>query len=169
MGVTIHFEGSLPDEGSFTTVLSIARNHAKRYGWKVETIDAPDVLLQRVRGEHDWDYRGPVRGIALYPHEDCDPVRLEFDKDLFVQEFTKTQFAGIDVHRQINELLRALAPHFRDLRIEDEGELWDTGDVELLQTHFSNCERVLQEHLRENPSARAKIKLPDGRILDFVE
>ena len=64
-------------------------------GWLTEPIESEQNSLLRVRNkEEEWNYVGPVSGIVLYPSEDYDPVRLEFDSDLYVQEFTKTQFAG---------------------------------------------------------------------------
>jgi hypothetical protein len=65
MGVTIHFEGQL------------ASSIADAEGWQIETIASGDVTLPRVRDEKDWNYTGPVKGIVIYVHEDCDPVRLE--------------------------------------------------------------------------------------------
>ena len=43
--------------------------------------------LTRVRDEQDWDYVGPVKGVVISTDEDCDHVRLEFDSDLYAQEF----------------------------------------------------------------------------------
>ena len=70
MGVTIHFEGSI----------------AKAEGWSSE-IAAKVATLTRVRDEQDWDYVGPVKGVVISTDEDCDHVRLEFDSDLYAQEF----------------------------------------------------------------------------------
>jgi hypothetical protein len=58
-------------------------------GWPIQPIASGEVTLSRVRDEKDWDYIGPVNGIVIYLHEDCDPVRLEFDRDLYIQEFIK--------------------------------------------------------------------------------
>ena len=41
-------------------------------------LESDKVTLLQVRNEQDWDYTRPVKGIAVYLHEDCDPVRLEF-------------------------------------------------------------------------------------------
>lgn len=54
-----------------------------------------------------------MKGIVVNLHEDCDPVRLEFDHDLYLQEFTKTQFAGVQIHIHVLKLLKAIQPFFR--------------------------------------------------------
>jgi len=168
MGVTIHFDGQLLDERAFRGLLGTVTAFANERAWKTESIDSEMVTLLRVRDEEDCDYRGPVKGIAVYPAEDCDPVRLEFDSDLYVQEYTKTQFAGIETHLQVLSLLTALRPFFRDLRVEDEGEYWETQDVQVLSEHMNRIQQVIDEELRNNPAVRTKVKTPEGRIMDLI-
>jgi hypothetical protein len=94
MGVTVHFEGRLKSEHAFARLLQRVAEIAKAKTWLTEMFEKSDATLLRVRNEENWDYKGPTRGITLYIHEDCDPLRLEFDEDLYIQEFVKTQFAG---------------------------------------------------------------------------
>jgi len=136
--------------------------------WQTETIESKEVTLLRVRDEQNWDYTGPVKGIAIYLHEDCDPVRLEFDENLYVQEFTKTQFAGVDWHLKVVALLKAIQPYFREFKVDDEGEFWDTGDTSILADHIQTSNGVIQRIFDENPGARMKVKTPDGRITDLI-
>jgi len=138
-------------------------------GWLTEPIESEQTSLLRVRNkEEEWNYVGPVSGIVLYPSEDYDPVRLEFDSDLYVQEFTKTQFAGPEIHLKVVALLRVLKPFFRQLEVEDGGEYWETGNVQTLTTHMKAVENVIDAELDKNPSARAKVKRADGRIIDLI-
>jgi len=67
-------------------------------------------------------------------------VRLEFDENLYVQEFAKTQFAGVDWHLKVVGLLKAIQSYFRELRVADEGEF---------------C-------------AKMKVKEPDGKTIDLI-
>jgi hypothetical protein len=168
MGVTIHFEGQLTDQVAFQKLIEAAVEFARNLGWKTELIDSEQYTLSRVRDEKELNYVGPVHGVALYPHADCDPVRLEFDRDLYIQEFTKTQFAGISTHLSILQLLKAVKPYFRNLKVEDEGEYWETEDVRVLGEHFSRTQEVIDAELRKDPSARMKVKTPEGRILDIL-
>jgi len=70
MGVTIHFEGQLLDEKTYQELVAFVSSTAKIEGWRTEPIEWRKVTLLRVRDEQDWDYTGPVRGIAVYLHED---------------------------------------------------------------------------------------------------
>ncbi len=137
--------------------------------WRTEPIVSNETRLLRVRDGEDWNYVGPVRGIVLYPHADCDPVRLEFDRDLYIQEFTKTQFAGVQTHLSVLELLKAIEPFFQNLKVEDEGEYWETEDIQLLAEHLSSVQKVIESELQKNPSTQAKFKTPSGRILDLYD
>ena len=138
-------------------------------GWLTEPIESEQNSLLRVRNkEEEWNYVGPVSGIVLYPSEDCDPVRLEFDSDLYVQEFTKTQFPGPGIHLKVVALLRVLKPFFRQLEVEDEGEYWETGNVQTLVEHMNATKQVIEAELRKDPSSQAKIKTPEGRIMDLL-
>lgn len=168
MGVTIHFEGRLREAASFDRVLGVARDFSVQHAWPSEPIDETEVTLLRVRDEQDWDYIGPTRGLALHPHADCDPLRLEFDRDLYVQEFVKTQFAPPDTHVKVVELLRLLAPEFESLQVEDEGEYWGSSDLRILQGHIGACLRVLEEELKARPDHHGPVRLPNGRIVDYM-
>jgi hypothetical protein len=61
---------------------------------------------------------------------------LEFDEILFAQGYTKTQFAPADTHVKVVELLRSLQAFFIDLKVYDEGEYWETGDLSRLKFHL---------------------------------
>ena len=175
MGVTIHFEGRLSTEDGFAELKRIAVEHANDHGWRVESIDADHVKLARVHvhegeeEEEEWDYEGPVRGIALYLHEDCDPIRLEFDRDWYIQEFTKTQFAGPEIHKLVVEFLRKVQSLFVEFKVFDEGEFWESGDIELVRKHIFACEQAIADELQKHPDAQVKVKLESGRIMDMVE
>jgi hypothetical protein len=168
MGVTIHFEGQLNNEAAYQELVGVASSMADAEGWQIETIASGDVTLPRVRDEKDWNYTGPVKGIVIYVHEDCDPVRLEFDRDLYVQEFTKTQFAGVQIHLKVLKLLKAIEPFFRNLTVEDDGEWWETQDTANLEEHMARVQQVIDEELRKAPSTQVKVKTPSGRIMDFL-
>jgi hypothetical protein len=168
MGVTIHFEGRLRGSASYHRVLAVAQAFATRHGWASEPIDEAEATLLRVRDEQDWDYTGPTRGLALHPHDECDPLRLEFDRDLYVQEFVKTQFAPVETHVKVVELFRLVAPEFESLQVEDEGEYWETSDLKTLQQHVGTCLRVLEDELKARPDHHGPVRLPTGRIVDYM-
>jgi hypothetical protein len=168
MGVTIHYEGQLTSEAAYQDLVGVVSSIARAKGWSTAPIASSEVTLRRVRDEKDWDYTGPVKGIVVFLHEDCDPVRLEFDRDLYLQEFTKTQFAGVQVHIEVLKLLKAIEPFFRNLNVEDEGEWWEAEDILILRAHFARSQKAIEAELRKTPSSRMKVKAPSGRIMDFI-
>jgi hypothetical protein len=168
MGVTIHFEGHLNDETAYRQLLDRVSSIAKAEGWRTETIQSNQVNLHRVRNEQDGDYSGPIKGITISLTEDCDPVRLEFDRDLYVQEFTKTQFAGAATHLKVLEILKAIKPFFQNLKVEDEGEYWETENLQILTAHLNRSQEVIEEEIKKYPNGKMKIKTPNGRIIDLI-
>jgi hypothetical protein len=168
MGVTIHFEGKLKSERAYDDLLASISAIASRQKWSTEVIEPTEKTLLRTRDEEEWDYTGPVKGMIVYLHEDCDPIRLEFDRDLYIQEFVKTQFAGVECHLRVIDLLRSIQPLFHELKVEDEGEFWETNDRAILEAHLDTVHGMIEEFRRKNPAAQFKVKEPDGRIIDLI-
>jgi len=168
MGVTIHFEGKVKSPAAYTLLMDELREFAASRRWPCESISKDHATLKRVRDEKDWDYSGPTFGLQLHPDENADPLRFEFDRDYYVQEFVKTQFAGTDIHVTIVGLFRHIQPFFERLVVEDEGEFWETSDESVLARHIQRCDEVLQEMLAKHPGARGPVRLDDGRIVDFM-
>jgi len=168
LGVTIHFEGQLFNEAAFRGLIETASAFAKEIGWQIEVLESSSATLLRVRDESNWDYCGPVKGIQLFAHDDCDPIRLEFDRDLYIQEYTKTQFAGVTIHLKILDLLVLIQPFFTTFSVNDEGEYWETKDLTILQEHMNRTQKVIENILREDPSAATKVKTSKGRIIDLI-
>ncbi len=168
MGITIHFEGRLKNEFAFEEVVSLASRFSEQRGWPCVGIDKEQVQLNRVRDEKDWDYQGPVKGLEIQPHENSEPFRLEFDKNFYIQEYTKTQFAPTEVHVQLIELLRQLQPYFEHLEIVDEGEYFETADVETLEKHMHRCFELLDEYLVQADKYYGPVRLESKRIVDVL-
>ncbi len=169
MGVTIHFEGCLREVAAYENVIQAAKVFAAREGWSWQAINEARTKLERVRDEKDWDYVGPTRGMVLYPHQNSEPLRLEFDASGFVQEYIKTQFAPTSTHITVVELLKEIAPQFLNFTVEDEGEYWESGELETLDRHRDACFRALDEMLANDPHLRGPVRLSNGRIADLIE
>ncbi len=168
MGVTIHFEGQVRDEAAYAAVIALAEEFASTHGWEAHRFTAQEASLLRVRDEQNWDYVGPTKGVELRPHANSEPVRLEFDENLYIQEYTKTQFAPLHVHVNVVELLSILAPQFQELQIYDEGEFYETGDELQLRKLIDRCNTVLEETLAKDQTLQGPVRLPSGRIADIV-
>ena len=168
MGVTVHFEGQLLNQENYGMLITVVRDFAKKNRWLTEPIKAENVILKRVQNEKDSNYEGPVKGIVIYPHEDCDPLRFEFDRDLYVQEYVKTQFAGTAIHEAVIRLLQLVRQYFKSLEVFDEGEFWETQDHKILEKNFQSFYHALDDELKKYPKAKVKVKLPSGRIVDLM-
>lgn len=169
MGITIHFEGRLKDEDSFERVMRAAKELAEAQSWPLSKISENMVALQRVKDEEDWDYVGPTKGIQLLPHENCEPLRLEFDKDLYIQEYIKTQFAPQEIHILVSRFLHAVEPEFVQMEVVDEGEYFETGDISMLEHHRKRFFEALDEYLAQDDKYYGPVRLPSGRIVDALE
>lgn len=167
MGVTIHFEGRLRDADGYRGLLGVVRSIASEKTWLTEEFSIAQAKLVRVLDEKDCDYVGPTKGIVVYVDEWCEPVRLEFDKDFYIQEYVKTQFAGTAVHVEVVSLLRAIEPFFADLHVTDEGEYWESGDRPRLKRHITTINELIRDELKKNPHAEHAVRLPSGRIIDL--
>lgn len=169
MGVTIHFEGRLISDNAFQEVMAISKQFAESNDMEYSFIREDNKILYRVKDEKDWNYEGLTKGIKIQPSPDSDPLWLEFDKDNYVQDFCKTQFADIQVHLQIIELFRLLEGRFETFFVEDEGEYWETRNIELLQKHINACFAAIDEATSENKDLTGPFRLEDGRIVDLME
>lgn len=118
-------------------VRAIASSWAARWQCALHHIDSPRTELIRVRNGEVCIYECPVTGVMLSPHPDAEPIRLEFDTDLYMQHFCKTQFAPAQVHVEVIGLLRELAPLMEDFSVEDEGGYWETGDLQHLEEQLA--------------------------------
>lgn len=170
MGVTIHFKGALKVASVFDEVIRVAESFANDRGWPTRRIELDEVRLSRVNDdESDWEYVGPVRGTILTPHPFSEEVRLEFDRDYYVQEFCKTQYAGVMTHKEVVGLLDAITPYFSTLQVDDEGEYFESRDERRLAERLGEDLSMLRKVLDENPHAKGPIRcLTQGvLIMDY--
>jgi len=100
------------------------------------------------------------RGIVIDPHPESEAVSLVFnqagelcyylptvEKNQYWESkrlFTKTQFAPLETHIAICELLHLIqARHFPELRVNDEGEYFETGDRARLEARFGLLDALM--------------------------
>jgi hypothetical protein len=168
VGITVHFEGQLRDELAYKRLVDIATSFASANAWRVTLIDEPRAKLARVRDEKDWDYEGPTKGVHIEPHPSSEPIRLEFDRDLYIQEYTKTQFAPPEIHKALIALLDAVAACFSRLQVLDEAEYYEHRDERELLRHRERFFAVFDENLANDKTLRGPVRLPSGRIVDLM-
>jgi hypothetical protein len=132
-------------------------------GWRWEPI-------HELEPRRKWLFfrRRQKRGVAIYPHEQSEALRLVFDPDGHLHDFVKTQYAPANVHVKVVELLRLIGPEFHLLDEDDEGEYWTTSDFATLQSRIDECAEALAEMQAREPRGRGPVRLPSGRIADFM-
>ena len=169
MGVTIHFEGQLSSPEYFDKIIETAKGFAESNELDYFLFKEDNKLLQRVKDEQDWDYEGPTKGIQIQPDENSDPLILEFDENSYLQDYCKTQFADVSVHILVISLLKEIEPYFDSLSVFDEGEYWETSDINNLQQHIDNCFQAIEDAKKENATLEGPFRLNNGRIVDLIE
>jgi hypothetical protein len=168
MGVTVHFEGGLKGARAFSSLLVHIEEIGRAETLLTERFENAQAKLGRGSEDRPWDYVGPTKGILLYLHEDCEPLRLEFDRELYVREWVKTQFAGVETHIRLIQILRDIEVFFLSLTVNDEGEYWESGNQAVLIGHFRACSEVIAEFAAKNPRAQVKVREANGRITDLI-
>jgi hypothetical protein len=168
MGITIHYHGKLDDTRVLPDLLLAARHFCFQRRWKY--IDVDDRVIGKVerwipsKGEEiktvtsridDWQ-----RGIIIDPHPESESVWLTFNQQgelcFYMPEaepghyweqkflFTKTQFAPLDVHISICELLHLIQDkYFPNLQVSDEGEYFETRDPAHLAQNFAKLNALM--------------------------
>jgi len=168
MGVTINYEGRLKSNDVFDDVIKQSIVFADSNEMEYEVFEISDKLLQRVRNEEDWDYQGYVRGIKIQPQVNCEPLWIEFDIDNYIQDYCKTQYAGVETHIKIIKHLKTIEPYFSELIVDDEGEYWDSDDLELLEKHFQNNFDAIEKLKIDDPNLDGPYLVEGSRIIDLM-
>lgn len=102
-----------------------------------------------------------IRGLIIDVHPDCETVLLLFNRlgllrnyapqapGYYTEQkyfFVKTQFAPIEVHVAICELLRFVKDNYMPgLEVRDEGEYWETGDRDKLAMYLDFINDKMRE------------------------
>ncbi len=53
--------------------------------------------------------------------------------------------------------------------MEDDGEYWETTDINLLQQHIDNCFKAIEEMKQEDATMNGPYRLENGRIIDLMQ
>ncbi|KQS89793.1 hypothetical protein [Chryseobacterium sp. Leaf394] len=168
MGITIHFEGKVKNDENYNLLVRKVIEYSEFQGWNFFEFQNELKKLERVKNEEDWDYIGTTKGVQVQPHKNSEPLIFEFDKDLYIQEYCKTQFSDIETHIKITELLNVITDYFSNLEIFDESEYWETGNERLLQENWEKFYTAMDEAMAENSYLKGPFKLENGRIIDLM-
>lgn len=176
MGITIHYNGTLDDPRVLPDLLAAARHFCFQRKWKYLDVDdriigtvERTVIDKEDAKTHTTYYattKAPIddtlRGVIIQPHPESEAVWLTFNQQgelCFYHAqtqpghyweqaggFTKTQFAPLDVHISICELLALIRDkYFPTLRVVDEGEYWETRDPARLAERFKTLNALMDQ------------------------
>jgi len=56
-----------------------------------------------------------------------------------------------------------------NLKVEDEGEYWETGSNSKLQDHIAQIDAMMLKMKQREPGLKGPVILEDGRIIDLME
>lgn len=178
MGLSIHYSGTIKDYSLIDDLVAEVEDICKTFDWKYDIftkknsfndsrhIDNPDFINYKIED---------LKGIAFAP-EDCEPVMLTFfpsgklcsyvklmyndpeTNDLMIEVVsTKTQFAGMDAHLAVLNLLQYLKDkYFSVFELSDEGNYWEGKDKKILEENFARYNFLMDtvtEALNSFPSA----------------
>ncbi len=152
MGLTIHYSGKLRNPANLPSLIEEAADISQTMKWPYEVLERTSDV--------------PVGGILIAP-EGSEPLWLTFHEEGFmcnpmlyayVQEvegkgipqdaeqwlFTKTQYAGVEVHMALIRLMRHLSQkYFEKFEVHDESQYWETNDEDLCRKRFGEYNLVI--------------------------
>ena len=145
MGLTICYRGTLRNPDQLTFFLDDVADICMEIGWASMPIHRSDIM--------------PARGVMLMP-AGSEPLWLTFltngnlynpthfiytrhpemesiNEEKHSRIFTKTRYAGADMHMAIIKFFRYLSKrYFIDFELYDPSQYWETNDTALCLTHF---------------------------------
>jgi len=160
MGLSIHYSGRFNPEKSLKEMVEELSDICKTYNWKYSIINTnfPDSAFTE-------DINNEIYGISFTPPE-CETVSMSFlsngrlssrpnlkifgnsdnaDYKAYLYMLSvKTQYAGIEVHALLIEIFRHISTKYLlDFKLTDDGNYWETGDLNELGKQFKNYNMLL--------------------------
>jgi hypothetical protein len=177
MGVSIHYRGRLNDFGQLDSLCEELADIAAAMGWQSSRLDDDrtqpgDARLQSTpTGAQIHGHLG-LKGIQITPGSRGESLSFFFDREgnlrlpismCLILDGTldpeqawisvKTQFASPEEHVWMVGLLKYLKKRYlSDLQVSDEGEYWETGDIQILKEKMNLIDEKLDRISREMSS-----------------
>ena len=162
MGLSIHYRGSFNAAASLQAMIEEVKDIAEIYKWKytIYKYKFPVNCLGKSA------YNKNIYGINFTP-PNCETICLCFlsngkmSSSLHLKFYgnstnkveagylymlsVKTQYAGIETHKLIINLLKYLSEKYlNDFTVNDEGKYWETGDEKLLKDTFKSYTDLIE-------------------------
>ncbi len=201
MGVTIHYRGKLKSPDLIKTLMDEVEEICISNDWhyqllnnetpKAEATLTNPFALEDFESDPDFEFerdrfQGDLRGITFEPHEESETVTFLFDtegvlrsifssifkkKGKYTWCFVKTQFAGVETHVRIINLMAYLkTKYFKKFEIHDDGGYYPDNNTEELQNRLDYLNNAIStvHDVFENISINNS-KSPDEFIDDIKD
>ena len=167
MGLSIHYSGTITQLSKINLLVDELEDICKSLGWQYHIWNGKgfEKAVKQHPPQTKIDFSlDELKGITMRPEKcepvdvvffptgsTCSPVKVKFNTsgtdELMVQTVsTKTQFAGIDVHKTVVDLFIYLQPkYFSSFKMSDEGEYWETRDEKILLQQFARYNFLLDK------------------------
>lgn len=167
MGVTIHYSGRLKSTALIEELVDEMVEVANANAWSYQILEGNETASMDVvddEGEETSIEIPPLNGITVNA-EDGEPIWMLFDpegnlrtpmvtlmsvrdpeyfKDLKYHAFTKTQFAGVEFHIKLVNLLKYISDkYFEEWNVLDESKYYETGD----RDELINCMAIIDKSM----------------------
>lgn len=154
MGLSFHYNGKISKPELLPELIDEIQDIAKAYNWKYFVFDRqfPNSTCEKE------NYNQNIYGINFTP-TGCETISICFlsngrmsgalnfmlygntdvqsEHEYLYMLSVKTQYAGIETHQFIIQLFRHLdKKYFIDFNMQDEGQYWETNDLEILKSNF---------------------------------
>jgi len=154
MGLTIHYHGRIADKQKLPQLIEELEEISNVHGWETHILERKFPSGDFPEDEHDGNLYGilfnppgcePVSFTFLRNGRMCGPMQLsnwgnsrnEKERGYLYLNFTKTQYAGSEIHKLVIGIFRYIVPRFlSDFEMMDEAEYWETNDSKLLEENF---------------------------------
>ena len=154
MGLTIHYSGKFNPNISLAGMIEEVKDIASIYNWPFHVYETE--FDKKLLGKKT--YNDSIYGICFTP-PGSEPVKLSFlsngrlscaanlkfygnsknknEQKYLYMLFTKTQFAGIEIHKLIVHILKHIEnKYLLDFKVSDEGDYWEELDENKLAEKF---------------------------------
>lgn len=161
MGLTISYSGRFKEKESLSNMIEEVIDVATSYKWKFHILKKEfDNEIQNIKSADSIIY-----GICFSP-PGSEPIALTFDSNRRLQSiiftndeynsvvntkkqhtiFSKTQYAGMEAHKIVIDLLRYLSSkYFSEFKLVDESHYWETEDEDILKANFEKYDKLMDE------------------------
>jgi len=190
MGITIHYRFMFMNEKALEMTLMLAKRFAEKLGMEIlrfnlsenkkELIISPDEKCETInlvfqkwkdvkkQGKKEaWVYEYAVLGDFKIKNWKGEYEDLFEDNDWVCAEFTKTQFAGAEVHSKVCEVLRIVASFSSWVDIFDEGEYYETLDYQNLVKNIEDLGKFI--NMFANALSQAGLEVSVGEEIKMKE